>query len=215
MEDGRGKSIIDGAMGDRVDYLGPYREAARRHGAGFESLLWASPQTQAARFEAFERLVEFEGRSVLDVGCGRADFLDFLVGREIRVASYVGIEGVAELAAAARAKGHRNAQIIEADFVAEPGRMFVGAQLVAISGALNTLDSAGFYATLRRAFEAASEALVFNFLSSERLAGTSYLRWHRREEVIGFIGTLSGRFVVVEDYLAGDCTVAVGKEIQG
>jgi hypothetical protein len=131
------------------------------------------------------------------------------------VASYVGIEGVAELAAAARAKERDGVQIIEGDFVAEPARMFVGADVVAISGALNTMGASEFYRTIRRGFEAASEVLVFNFLCSERLAGAPYLGWHRLEEVVGVVGTLSERVRVVEGYLEGDCTVAVGKWREG
>ena len=115
------------------------------------------------------------------------------------------------MAGVARAREREGVQIIEADFVAEPHRMFVGAEVVAISGALNTMGAEAFYRTLRRAFEAASEALVFNFLSSERLAGASYLAWHPLEEVLGFVGTLSQRVMVLDDYLLGDCTVAVGK----
>lgn len=198
-------------MDDKAEYLEPYRAAARRHGAGFGALLWASQRTQGVRFEALVRAAEFEGRRVLDVGCGRGDLLDFMDSQGIRVASYVGIEGVAELAAAARGKEREDVQIIEADFVAEPARMFVGAQVVAISGALNTMGAEAFYRTIRRAYEAASEVLVFNFLCSERLAGASYLSWHRLEEVLGVVGTFSREVRVVEDYLEGDCTVAVGK----
>ena len=36
-------------MSESRDYLGPYQRATERHGAGFESLLWASPATQEAR----------------------------------------------------------------------------------------------------------------------------------------------------------------------
>jgi SAM-dependent methyltransferase len=198
-------------MSERREYLEPYQRAAERHGAGFGSLLWASPLTQAARFEAMCRLVDFEGKRVLDVGCGRADFLDFLEARGVRVARYVGIEAVPELAEAARIKKRPRAEIIEADFVIDPARLAAGAEVVAISGALNTMDSAGFYATIRRAYDAAAEALVFNFLCSTRLAGASYLSWHPVEEVMGFAGTLSGDVRAVGDYLPGDCTVVMGK----
>jgi SAM-dependent methyltransferase len=199
-------------MDERPDYLEPYERAARRHGAGFGSLLWASPQTQAARFEAIRQLVEFHGKRVLDVGCGRADFLDHLLARKVQVASYIGIEGVATLAEAARAKGHANCEIVEADFLAEPERLATGAQIIVISGSVNTMDSAGFYSTLRRAYDAAAETVVFNFLCSSRLAGAEYLVWHRTDEVMGFARMLSDRVRKVEDYLPGDCTVMMGKQ---
>src|SRR5688572_20626498 len=77
-------SLTMAGKGER--YLEPYVRAAARHGEGFGSLLWASPQTQGARFDALMRLCEFGGRNVLDVGCGRADFLDHLIKREVRPA---------------------------------------------------------------------------------------------------------------------------------
>ena len=192
-------------------YLQPYERASREHGGGFGSLLWASPTTQRARFEAICRMVDLTGRSVLDVGCGRADFLDYLLGRNVRIAEYTGIEGVPALVEAAQAKGHANARILQADFVAEPERLRVGADVVVICGSLNTMDARDFYATIERAFEAAGQMLVFNFLCSPQLAGASYLSWHRTDEVMGFVQRFSQRVRKLEDYLTGDCTVAVGK----
>jgi len=192
-------------------YLQPYERASREHGGGFGSLLWASPVTQRARFEAICRMVDLTGRSVLDVGCGRADFLDYLRGRNVDVGAYTGIEGVPALAEAAREKGHQNARILQADFVAEPERLLVGANVVVICGSLNTMDATEFYATIQRAFEAAGHMLVFNFLCSPQLAGASYLSWHRTDEVMGFVKRFSQRVRKLEDYLTGDCTVAVGK----
>ena len=85
-------------MTDSPDYLEPYRDAARRYAGGFLSLLWASPDTQAARFDAICRLERFAGRSILDVGCGRADLLDYLIARNATPADYIGIEAIPELA---------------------------------------------------------------------------------------------------------------------
>ncbi|MDB5318565.1 MAG: hypothetical protein JWN40_196 [Phycisphaerales bacterium] len=203
-------------MGERPDYLEPYERAARRHGAGFGSLLWASPQTQALRFEAMRRLVDLTGKRLLDVGCGRADLLDYLLARKVRVASYTGIEGVATLAEAARAKGHPQCEIIEADFIAQPQQLAAArADVILFSGSLNTMDSSGFYSTLSRAYDAARETLVFNFLCSSRLAGADYLVWHPADEVMAFARTLSDRVRKLEDYLPGDCTVAMGKAAEG
>ena len=197
-------------------YLAPYLRAAEQFGAGFGSLLWASPSTQSARFGAIERLGNVAGRSVLDVGCGRGDFLDFLLRSGIRPADYVGIEAVAPLAEAAEAKAaglwHKAgvaARIIRADFVAEPMRMFVGADVVAFSGSLNTADDPTFYGTLRRAFDATADVLVFNFLSSTYLAGQQYLYWRRPQDVLAFARGVSSDVRILDDYLKGDCTVAV------
>jgi SAM-dependent methyltransferase len=199
-------------MSERPEYLEPYAAAARRYGAGFESLLWASPRTQAARFDAIVRLADLRRKRVLDVGCGRGDLLDFLLGREIRPAEYVGLEGVEALAEAARKKERPGVQIVRGDFVAEPQRLFVGAQWIVFSGSLNTMEADAFYATLRRAYEAASMGVVFNFLASPALAGASYLRWHRVSEVEGFAGTVAGAVRRVDDYLDGDCTVGMYRQ---
>ena len=195
-------------------YLRPYVRAAEKHGADFPSLLWASPQTQAKRFDAIDRLGKMHGKSVLDVGCGRADLLDFLLDRGVRPADYVGIEAVEELAAAAQDKGRRmkGVRILRADFVREPLRMFVAADVVVFSGSLNTVEDEVFYPTVRRAFDSAAETLVFNFLASNYLAGAAYLRWRRPADVIEFVSQLTPNVESLNDYLQGDFTVALHKQ---
>ena len=216
----------EAATDAKAPYLVPYLRAAERHGADFPSLLWASPHTQAARFDAVERLGQLGGKSVLDVGCGRADLLAFLVARSAAPADYIGIEAVHALADAATracAASDVPARVIRADFLREPLRLFVGADVVVFSGSLNTVDDDAFYASLRRAFDATAEALVFNFLCSPYLAGADYLRWRRPADVLKFCSTLcrDGRgdrrrdahagVQTLEDYLEGDFTVAVFK----
>jgi hypothetical protein len=192
-------------------YLRPYLDAAAAYGAGFRSLLWASPTTQALRFEAIRRLEDMNGKSLLDVGCGRADLLEFLLRHGVRPADYIGIEAVDALADAAESKPWPNTTILRADFVAEPLRLFVGADVVILSGSLNTADDPAFYATLSRAYDATAQSVVFNFLSSTRLAGQSYLYWRRPEDVLRFVRGLSPHVTFLQDYLAGDMTVRVAK----
>ena len=194
-------------------YLLPYLRAADKHGADFPSLLWASPHTQAARFDAIRRLGDPHGKSLLDAGCGRADLLAFLLDRGVRPADYVGIEAVKDLAAAAEVNCRRlpDATVVRADFVREPLRMFVGADVVVFSGSLNTVEDDDFYATVRRAFDAAAEAVVFNFLSNPYLAGADYLRWRRPLDVLTFCQRLTPHVRTLDDYLRGDFTVALRK----
>jgi SAM-dependent methyltransferase len=193
-------------------YLEPYVDAAARFGGGFGSLLWANRDTQAARFDAICRLENLHGKSVLDVGCGRADLLEYCAERNIHIADYVGIEAVPALAKSARDQPHINSKIIIADFVEQPATMFVAADVVIISGALNTLDTATFYSTIRRAFDAAAEALVLNFLDSPTLAAATFLTWHARQDVQQFARSLCDDVRMLHDYLDGDSTVALRKE---
>jgi SAM-dependent methyltransferase len=197
-------------------YLLPYVDAAQRHGGGFGALLWASPRTQRLRFEAIRLIFNPQGKSVLDAGCGRADYLAHLLEASCIPADYIGLEAVAPLAAAAetRARDEQSrvaARILRADFVREPARLFVGADVVTFSGSLNTLDEATFYSTISRAFDATAEALVFNFLSSPLLAGRKFLVWHAMEDVLKFAHTLADDVRVKADYLAGDCTICLIK----
>lgn len=191
-------------------YLQPYFDAARRHGGGFGSLLWASPDTQQLRFDAFARLVAFTGASVLDVGCGRADLLDFLIATGQAPAEYIGIEGVPALAEAAEGRGIR---IARADFIAEPQCLFTGSDIIAISGALNTCEDEAFYGTIKRAFDATARHVVFNFLSSTYLAAARHLYWRKTEEVQRFCrNILSTTPVQLADYLEGDTTFLLTKQ---
>jgi hypothetical protein len=214
------------ADADTPRYLRPYVRAVRSHGEGFGSLLWASERTQAVRFEAVRRIVNCHGRLVCDAGCGRADLLDDLLAHGVRPGDYVGIEAVDALATAAERKrrpavltvgqavpAEPGVRIVRGDFVRQPVKLFVGAEVVVFSGSLNTADDPAFYATLRRAFDATAWALVFNFLSSTELAGAAHLYWRSRGDVERFASTLGAKEVrVLDDYLNGDCTVAVLKE---
>ena len=195
-------------------YLKPYLDAARRHAGGFKSLLWANPGTQAKRFDAFARLCDFNGKSILDAGCGRADFLDFLLARGIKPDHYVGLEAVKDLATAAERKHHPRCTILRADFVREPARLLVGAEVVIFSGSLNTMETPTFQATLRTAYEAAGRELVFNYLCSPSLAGARYLTWHPANTVMRYARTLCEDVRQLEDYIPGDCTISMRKMVR-
>jgi len=79
------------------------------------------------------------------------------------------------------------------------------------SGSLNTLDEGHFEISLREGFESAREVMVFNFLAGAHIANADWLRWHRKEDVMELVGRWGKRFEMRDDYLDGDCTIAVRK----
>jgi hypothetical protein len=126
------------------------------------------------------------GRRVLDVGCGRAELLGYLLRRGIEPSHYTGLEAQAWLVRSARRRGYPASTILQGDFVREPSRMRVSADVVVFSGSLNFLQSREFYGCLRAAWAAAGEALAFNFLTSPLLTGARGLRWHQPASVLAF-----------------------------
>ena len=193
-------------------YLQPYLNATKKYGAGFGSLLWASPKTQAVRFAALLRAVDCMGKVVLDAGCGRADLLEFMLGRAVYPMRYLGLEAVETLAVAAEKKRLPNGRIIRGDFVSDPQQLEVDADVIFFCGSLNTLDDGAFYQSIAHAFSAAKDSLVFNFLCSPQLAASSHLTWHEPEALLAFAGKLSDHVRFWDDYLQGDGTVAIRKD---
>lgn len=193
-------------------YLEPYARAARKHGPTFNALLWATPRTQAKRFEALVAMQDPTGLTVLDLGCGKADFLEWLIINGMPPRRYLGVEGVTALADAAEARQFEGSTIVRADFIREPEKAFAPADVIYCSGALNTIEDEDFYPTIQRAFEAAQQAVVFNFLNSPLLAGVSYLRWRQAVDVFAFARTLSDEVSWNDRYIEGDCTVGIWKK---
>jgi SAM-dependent methyltransferase len=190
-------------------YLYPYHEARQQGAKGLDALLWTSQAGQQARFDAIARLCPLAGRRIVDAGCGRADLLGRLLELGIVPAHYTGLEMIPATVRAARRKRYERCRIVRADFVREPETLQVGADVVVFSGSLNTLTRPQFYRTLRAAWEAAGQTLVFNFLSSQFWCGEEWLTWHRRQTVLAFCRSLGGEPRFDGSYLEGDCTVAV------
>ncbi|MEM9415373.1 MAG: methyltransferase domain-containing protein [Planctomycetota bacterium] len=151
---------------DPDSYLGPYVDAQREHGSDVKVTLWANERTQRLRFKVFSEMVFFTGKRVLDAGCSRGDFAAYLLEREQRYARFVGVDGVPEVVDFANGRGLEAAAFHAGDFVAEPALLKIGEpQVVAISGTLNTMEDDTAIGLLEHAWDAAGEALVFNFLS--------------------------------------------------
>jgi SAM-dependent methyltransferase len=194
-------------------YVAPYHAARQQGAKGVHALLWTGDEAQRIRFDVIVRSCPLAGLRVLDVGCGRADLLGYLLERGMAPAHYTGLEMLPATLRAARRKKYERCDIVAGDFVREPEKLQVGADVVVFSGSLNTLSRPQFYRTLRAAWEAAGQSLVFNFLSTKYWCGEDWLTWHRRKSVLAFCRSLGGEPRFDEGYLEGDCTVVVARPI--
>jgi len=84
------------ALKDIATIKAYHEERIARFGAdASEALGWKACSKQPSRFLDFEQLGDFNGRSVLDIGCGHGDLIDFLSERTENF-SYTGIDQAEE-----------------------------------------------------------------------------------------------------------------------
>jgi SAM-dependent methyltransferase len=147
-------------------YLDPYRDSALRHGSEFGVTLWANRRSQQVRFNVFNELYELAGKRLLDAGCSRGDLAAYLVEQGIDYASYVGIDGLASVVKYATERRLDRCTFHEGDFLTDASLLETGRpQVILISGSLNTMSDVQVFTVLEAAWERASEAFIFNFLS--------------------------------------------------
>lgn len=181
-------------------------------------MLWKSRATQTVRFDVLLSMVKLTGMCILDAGCGLGDLSSHLnhVGVEFR--QYVGVDGLPRMVEKAIARNLPRSEFLAVDFVTDPAVFKMKRpDVVFFSGSLNTLDEENARRIVYDAFDAATSAVVFNFLSdrcSEAMKKTD-TGPANRFNTIGWIDwalSLSTNVMVRQDYLAGhDATIAIFK----
>jgi len=195
---------------DRLAYVERYERRLREHGHAPETLGWR-PGRERARFGVTADLVAETGaRSLLDVGCGFADLLDFLRGTGWD-GEYHGIDLVPGLLAEARRR-HPGLPLEEADIGDyDPGRSF---DVVVASGVFNFELQAEdnrehITRSVGRMFELSARAVCVDFLSTNvdhRHPGA----WHTDPEWALALGrSLSPRCGFRDDYLPFEFALVV------
>ena len=144
-----------------------YEDKVRTFGYDHRGLGFRTRSSQQKRFEALLALGDFDGRRLLDVGCGFGDFLQYLRDRGIRP-DYTGLDICEPMVSRCRERfAGTGATFVAGDVLEhEPTDRY---DFVVASGIFG-LDSPGVRAriapTLARMTSWASEGCAANFLSS-------------------------------------------------
>jgi SAM-dependent methyltransferase len=195
---------------DRQAYVERYERRLAEHGHAPETLGWR-PGRERARFGVVADVIADTGaRSLLDVGCGFADLLDFL-REQGWDGDYHGIDLVPGLLAEARRR-HPALRFEEADIADyEPGRAF---DVVVASGVFNyelqAEDNRDHIArSVARMFALARRAICVDFLTTavdHRHPGA----WHTDPAWALDLGRrLSERAELRQDYLPFEFALVV------
>ncbi len=190
-----------------------HRDSLKRHGHHPNALYWSSREIQEIRFKILAEIGIQSGDSVLDVGCGFADFKSW-VEQQGRPVQYAGVDLSPDLIYTAQEK-HPEVQLMCGelfDFHFEP--RFV--DWVILSGALNEQlhdESAYAFRVIERMYSLCRKGVAFNMLDARYLVAHD-LHSQIPERVLDFCRVLCPSCELHDEYLNNDFSIYMRKARQ-
>jgi len=183
-----------------------HRDSLTRHGHHANALYWSSKKIQEIRFRVLADIGVESGDSVLDVGCGFADFKRWGEAQALSV-EFTGIDLSPDLIQVAKQQ-HPDARLLCGelfDFSFE-ARSF---DWVILSGAMNEqLHDEGIYARkmIAAMFALCRKGLAFNLLDARTIRAHD-LQSFEPQHIETYCQSLCSDVIVRDDYLANDFTI--------
>lgn len=173
---------------------------------------WINDDVQQARFKTITDLVDFNDKSILDLGCGYGDFKEVLDDKFHRF-DYIGIDQQAEFITYAeeRFKSHRHTWFHHVDF---SKCQLPEVDVVVASGVLSYRSENQHYYSdmIERFYNAAQKELVFNMLDEAHFNSGPLIIAHNPDEIVRYCESLCDDVSVHRGYLENDFTVLMAKE---
>lgn len=191
------------------------------HKSGPKAVGWNDKQSQTVRFVALCKVGNFEGTSVLDVGCGLGDFYKYLVDHYESV-DYTGIDINPRYIESAR-KAYLDVRFEVVDFGEYTGGPAHIAMRSIAGGPFDYVCASGVFAVkipdykqvyfgqIKKMFGLARRGVSFTMLDREEHPNDEEYAAYSVEEVRAFCLSLTDDVVVVHDYLPHDFTVIMKK----
>lgn len=182
-----------------------YDELVARYGHDPRACDYGRAESQAIKFAVLSQVAPLDGKRILDVGCGFADYATYLSAL-FRNVSYAGVDISAAMVASARAL-HPELSIRAANILEEDVGAF---DIVTANGIFYLLGAeapALMRALVARMYASATEAVAFNSLSAwtpDQEPG----EYHADPaEVLNYCRTLTPWVALRHDYHPRDFTV--------
>lgn len=192
-----------------------YNTRHQEVGDTLKSVGWSTKESQYLRFQVLVRGLELEGKTILDVGCGLGDFIQFLEEIGVKNFTYYGIDISESLITSAKKKysSHSNYHFMVGDSL-ELLSQLPEFDISVMSGALSykIADNVGYTTEVMRKLTAkAKEVTAFNFLTSY-VDYTLEKNYHYRpEDIFSIAKTITKRVNLLHDYPLYEFTVQLFK----
>jgi SAM-dependent methyltransferase len=188
-----------------------YSGLLRKYDGEPRAVDWGSRDSQALRFSVLAQIGRLEGATVLDVGCGLGDLLDYFREKNLSV-DYTGYDLTPEMIQSARRRfPQQRFETRDLLLDRQPSALF---DYVLASGIfyLRHTEPMLYLATMvRRMFAACRKGVAFNTLSSMATEPTPGEFYAEPAQVLKACLGITPRVAIRHDYLPHDFTVYLYK----
>jgi 2-polyprenyl-3-methyl-5-hydroxy-6-metoxy-1,4-benzoquinol methylase len=163
-------SEIPSSLEDLPPYVHVYKHNLEQGDDIWMAQNWRLTKEQRSRFDVIAQMIDFNNKSVLDVGCGVGDFAEYLRLRGVAPARYRGIDVLPEFVAEAKNRHISDwAEFAVGDALADPGSLGDESEwdYVVMSGTLSTHPPEQAKQMLTNSWNVVREGMIFNFLTKE------------------------------------------------
>lgn len=201
---------------DKTTIKDRYRERLKRHGAGIQALASGTAERREIRFGVLAGVGDLEGASVLDLGCGLADFYAYLRERGVNV-RYTGYDitpEFIELAAQRFPDARFEVRDVQADGIPEKFEYVISSQT--FNNRLAHEDNMNLMLdVLRLSYEAGTKGVAIDMLTAYVDFQEAHLYYYPPEEIFHFCKTLTKRVILRHDYPLFEFAVYLYKDFAG
>ena len=190
-----------------------YEKLVAEHGYSHCALNWGSREGQIRRFEVLSEIDTLHGKSILDVGCGLAHFLDWLNERKID-AEYVGLDLTEGMLSECRNR-HPSNKFIHGNILSTECMKSLSFDYVFASGIFTYFTTDRNIAAeiaIINMWNASKKGIAFNCLSSWAQDQSADEYYAEPSFLLDVCRRLSPWVVLRHDYHPRDVTVYVTRE---
>jgi len=207
-----GDPLIDDEFDDiKSQNFDMFSKRFELYGDDGPNIFWSGADVQNARFDAMLSIADFNGKTVLDVGCGFGDFANHCKNKGIKLAGYKGIdivEGIIEVAKKQNPEYEFEARDLMKDPIGKDT-----ADIVIASGifALSHRNYNDYVIEMMAVMKYhAKELTIANFLKQNPEANDKGLKYHEPEEMQHLIQyRVTENAQLKDDYLYDDFIVFI------
>ncbi len=178
-----------------------YKYSIKKYGISPKGVQWNSKYTQYKRFEILTSFIqkEIKDSSIVDAGCGFADYYEYLSKNDLIPKSYIGIDCEQSMINLA------SKRFINLDFYVKnilEDNLFQTDYYIC-SGAMNILEKEEIFVFIQKCFEASNVGFIFNFLKNDPLTKVNFV------DILNYSKTLSNDIKIEENYLENDISIFI------